>query len=69
MGLLDSFRNALQKPARPVGDPLQLAARRAAAYRKLFGGEPIRVLPHDQFQKPAFGGRLDVHLYEMAYER
>ena len=69
MGLLDSFRNALQKPALPAGDPLQLAARRAAAYRKLFVGEPIRVLPHDQFQKPAFGGRLDVHLYEMAYER
>ena len=50
-------------------NPHQLAARRVEAYRRLFGSEPIQVLTHDQFQKPAFGGRLDVHLYEMAYER
>lgn len=69
MGLLDRLRNALQKPARPAGNPQLLAGLRAEAYRQLFGADPTRVAPHDVFQKPPFGGRVDILIYELPYER
>jgi len=69
MSLLDRLRNALEKPARPTGDPVRFAALRTVAYRELFGTDPIRVIPHDAFEKPPFGGRIDVHVYELPYQR
>ena len=69
MRLLDRLRNAFEKPVPPVGDPEHFSVLRARAYRELFGGEPIRFLPHEVFEKPPFGGRIDVHIYELPYER
>jgi Suppressor of fused protein (SUFU) len=69
MRILDRLKNAFEKPVAPAGDPEQFAALRANAYRELFGGDPLRLLPHDLFDKPPFGGRIDVYVYELPYER
>lgn len=69
MGLLGLLLNVLQKPVRPAGDPLEFARLRESAYRELFGSEPIEVVPHEAFQKPMIGGRVDVRIYELPYER
>ena len=68
MRLLDRLRNAFERPGRPAGDPELFASLRARAYRQLFGSEPLHLLPHDMFQKPPFGGRIDVLVYELPYE-
>jgi hypothetical protein len=69
MRLLDRLRNFFEKPIPPSGDPAEFAARRSEAYRVLFEGAPARVLPHDVFEKPPFGGRVDVHIYDLPYRR
>ncbi len=58
----------MQRPAQPSGDPSEFGQRRANAYRELFGGGPIRIIPHDLFEKPPFGGRVDVHVYGFRHE-
>ena len=68
MGLLDILKNALQKPARPSGDPEEFAGLRERAYQDLFCGLPVQVMKHDEFLKPPFGGRIDVHLYELPHD-
>ena len=66
MTLLDHLRNAKQRPARPAGDPVEMATKRNDAYRELFEGDPIRIVPDADFERPAkFGGAVDIHLYSL----
>ena len=67
MSLLDRLKNALQRPERPSGDPEEFARLRELAYAELFGGQPVHVMKHDEFQKPPMGGRVDVRLYEFKH--
>lgn len=67
MALLDLLKNVLQQPERPAGDPVLFAKIRDEEYRKLFNGNPVRVIPHGTFGKPGFGGRIDVRLYDVTF--
>jgi hypothetical protein len=69
MRLLDGIRNALQPPAHPAGNPAEFAKLREVAYGKLFDSDPVRVFPHDLFQMPRCGGKIEVRIYDLPYER
>ena len=48
---------------------MEFARLREAAYRELFEGDAVRVHPHELFQKPRFGGRIEVRVYELPYDQ
>jgi hypothetical protein len=67
MGFLDSLRNALQPTVSPTGDRELFARLRCAAYRELFGGDPVLVLPPSAFCKIPGDVQVEVRVYEFTF--
>ncbi len=70
MTVLDRFRNAIQRPEGPAGNPAEFSKLREAEFKRLFLGDPVRVIPHEVFGKPPnMGGHIDVRIYQVDFAR
>ena len=67
MGLLHNV-TTFQPPRQPAGNPVELAEIRELAYEGLFLGAVREIFPHDLFEKPRSGGRIEVRVYELQCE-